>query len=158
MYILIFYRNTSKESLDNVTIRDKRASRFTSPVYNRSLVESAQAIVYIDTLRNINSSVFVSNYSQTVTEYADIGHKVVAVRASDGDLPNSPSGQLTHELADGLTAGDVDYFDIGLLADPGVTTVNRSLKNFPGNDMYFIVIASDRAVPPKSAVVYVCVR
>ena len=27
---------------------------------------SAQAIVYIDMLRNINSSVFVSNYSQTV--------------------------------------------------------------------------------------------
>ena len=34
---------------------------------------SAQAIVYIDMLRNINSSVFVSNYSQTVSEYADNG-------------------------------------------------------------------------------------
>ena len=34
---------------------------------------SAQAIVYIDMLRNINSPVFVSNYSQTVSEYADNG-------------------------------------------------------------------------------------
>ena len=84
--------------------------------------------------------------------------RVVAVRASDDDLPNSPSGQLTYELADGLTAGAVDYFHIGLLTDPGVITVNRSLKNFPGNDMYFKVIASDKAVPPKSAVAYVYVR
>ena len=117
---------------------------------------SAQAIVYIDMLRNINSPAFVSNYNQTVSEYADIGHKVVAVRAFDDDLPNSPSGQLTYELADGLTVGAVDYFDIGLLTDPGVITVNRSLKHFPG--MYFKVIPSDKAVPPKSAVAYVHVR
>ena len=109
-------------------------------------------------LKNINSPVFVSNYSQTVSEYADIGHRVVAVRAFDDDLPNSHSGQLTYELADGLTAGAVDYFDIGLLTDPGVITVNRSLKNFPGNDMYFKVIASGKPVPPKSAVAYVYVR
>ena len=64
---------------------------------------SAQAIVYIDMLRNINSPIFFSNNSQTVSGYADIGHRVVAVRASDDDLPNSPSGQLTYELADGLT-------------------------------------------------------
>ena len=56
---------------------------------------SAQAIVYIDMLRNINFPIFVSNYSQTVSGYADIGHSMVAVRASDYDLPNSPSGQLT---------------------------------------------------------------
>ena len=83
---------------------------------------------------------------------------MVAVRASDDDLPNSPSGQLTYELADSLTAGAVDYFDIGWLTNPGLITVNRPLKNFSGNDMYFKVIASDKAVPPKSAVAYVYVR
>ena len=83
---------------------------------------------------------------------------MVAVRASDDDLPNSPSGQLTYKLADGLTAGAVDYFDIVLLTDPGVITVNSSLKSLPGNDMYFKVIASDKAVPPKSAVAHLYVR
>ena len=83
---------------------------------------------------------------------------MVSVRASDDGLPNYPNGLLTYELADGLTAGAVDYFDIGLLTDPGVITVNRPLKNFPGNDMCFKVIASDKAVPPNSAVAYVYVR
>ena len=96
-------------------------------------------------LRNLNSSVFVGNYSQTVSEYAEIWHRVVAVSASDDDFPSSPSDQLTYKLADGLTGKAVDYFNIVLLTDPGKITVNRYWKNFSDNDMYFKMIASDCA-------------
>lgn len=119
---------------------------------------SGEAIVYIRMIRNLNAPIFATNYTESVSEYADIGHRVVRVSASDADLPSSPSGQLTYELATGLTTGAIDYFSIGTAEDAGVISVNRSLRQFPTNDMYFRVIASDGGVPQKSAVSYITIR
>ena len=119
---------------------------------------SDEAILYVKMIRNLNPPFITSNYTEQVSEYANIGHRVVRVTATDADPPNSPSGQLNYDLAPGLTTGATDYFSIGLMGEPGLITVNKTLKEFPGNDMYFQVIASDSGVPPKSAISFVHVK
>lgn len=118
---------------------------------NGAPVMSAEATVYLRMDRNFNSPVFTGDYSEQVSEYASIGHEVVKVRATDADPPSSPSGQLTYSLEQGLSDGALDYLAIGVGNDPGSITVNGSLKDFPTDDIYLQVKASDKGVPPNAA-------
>lgn len=120
---------------------------------------SAEAQVYIRMIRNLNAPIFTTNYTETISEYADPGQYVVRVRAVDADPTTSPSGQLMYELVDGPTQGAIDYFTIGDgNGDPGLITLNRTLRAFPSNNMFFRVRAADKGEPPKSAIAYVNVR
>lgn len=120
------------------------------------LSDEAQLIVRMT--RNINPPVFVKNYSEVISEYADVGQHVVRVQALDADPINSPSGQITYHLLPGKTQGALQYFSIGRVNDPGLITVNKTIKEFPEDDMYFRVEARDGGDPAKTGLAYVHIK
>lgn len=119
---------------------------------------SDEAQLVVSMRRNLNPPVFLSNYTQNVSEYANIGFHVIRVKAEDQDPITSPSGRLTYELAEGATPGAIDYFMIGKFEDNNVIMVNKSLRGFTGDNMYFRVMAKDGGDPAKTAYAYVHVR
>lgn len=122
-----------------------------------SLSDEAQLIIRMT--RNLNPPIFSTNYTRNVSEYADIGFPVVRVQAQDADPTISPSGQLTYRLLPGTTQGALQYFSIGDgLGDPGLITINRTVKDFPDNEMHFRVEASDGGDPARTAIAHVHVR
>lgn len=118
---------------------------------------SAEAGVYITMIRNLNAPVFTTNYTTNISEYATFGQGVVSVRASDADPPTSPSGHITYKIIAGLQ-GTEALFTIGSRDDPGLITVNSSLRGVPTDNLYFGVRASDGGRPNKSAIAFVHVR
>ena len=84
-----------------------------------------------------------------ITEFYDLNEAVLTVRASDGDDPQTPNGQIEFKI---LAGNDKDLFRLESSSETSAKIFpNQSLKGHYGN--YSLVIeASDRGDPPNSAI------